>query len=90
MGWLTTLDAMFAPGTVENHRKALAAVYRYGSDLGLCQGNPAALVPRRRSDPRPHPITNIATVWPQLLAVCRDGREAAFLAVLRFAGLRRG
>ena len=49
MGWLTTLDAMFAPGTVENHRKALAAVYRYGSDLGLCQGNPAALVSTSRT-----------------------------------------
>jgi integrase len=90
MAWLTTLDGMFAPGTVENHRKGLAAVYRYGADLGLCSGNPAALVPRRRADPRPHPIVNIAEVWPRLVAACKDGREAAFLGVLRFAGLRRG
>lgn len=90
MAWLTTLDSMFSPGTVENHRKGLAAVYRYGSDLGLCQGNPAALVPRRRADPKPHPIVNISEVWPRLLDVCADDRERAFLGVLRFAGLRRG
>ncbi len=90
VAWMCSLDSQFGPGTVENHRKAVMAVYRYGADLGLSSGNPAALVPARRSQPDPRPIVNIAEVWPLLLDACRDGREAAFLGVMRYAGLRRG
>ncbi|MBK9497094.1 MAG: tyrosine-type recombinase/integrase [Xanthomonadales bacterium] len=90
MAWLCSLDAQFSPGTVENHRKGLAALYRYAADLGLSTGNPAALVPRRRADPSPHPITDIGTVWPLLMDACQTHRERALLGVMRFAGLRRG
>jgi len=92
MVWLAHLDALYEPGTVDNHRKGLSAVYTYGAMLNLSHGNPAAgaFIPRRRSSGKPHPIVNIAEVWPLLLAECADAREAAFLGALRFAGLRRG
>jgi integrase len=90
MDWMVALDTQFGPGTVENHRKALSAVYTYGGQLGLSSGNPAALVPSRRPVAAPRPIVNIAEVWPAILEACRDGREQAFLGVMRFAGLRKG
>jgi len=88
--WMVSLDAIFAPGTVENHRKGLMALYRFGAELGLCSGNPAACVPSRRPDPKPHAIVNIKELWPQFMAACRDDRERAFLGVLWMALLRRG
>lgn len=88
--WMVALDAIMAPGTVDQHRRSLAAVYSYGADLGVSSGNPAKRVPPRKHRPDPRPILNIAELWPELLAVCQDDRERAFLGVLRFAGLRRG
>lgn len=88
--WMVALDSQFAPGTVDQHRRSLSAVYRYAADLGVSQGNPAALAPARRHKPDPRPIVNIAQLWPTLLDVCQGAREQAFLGVLRFAGLRRG
>ena len=88
--WMCSLDAIMAPGTVDQHRRSLSAVYSYAGDYGISQGNPAKVTPRRKHRPDPRPILNINELWPALLEVCEDEREQAFLGVLRFAGLRRG
>jgi integrase len=90
MAWLVSLDGQFSPGTVENHRKALAALYAYGAKLGVSTGNPAALCPARRVEGKPSPIQGIGEWWPRFLAVAADDRERALLGVFRFTGLRRG
>ena len=90
LAWCSSMRATFGEATVYLHWKTLRAVYRYGADLGLTTGNPAALVPVRKPSSTPAPIVNIAELWPSILAAGEDPRERAFLGVLRFAGLRRG
>jgi integrase len=90
MAWCVSLRSQFGEGTTHGHWSRLRTVYRYGADLGLCSGNPAALVPMRKPQGKPHPILDIDAQWPELLSVCVDERERAFLGVMRFAGLRRG
>jgi integrase len=90
--WYHALLGHFAPTSAYAHLKNLAAVYRYGSEYGVTQGNPAAVVLRdvEPPDPQPTPVVAIDAVWPRFMAACLDDRERAYLGVLRFAGLRRG
>jgi integrase len=88
--WMCALDGIMEPGTVDQHRRSLSAVYSYASDLTISQGNPAKRATPRKHRPDPRPILNINELWPTLLEVCQDERERAFLGVMRFAGLRRG
>lgn len=91
LGWMAALRGMgYGEDTVDHHRKNLAALYKYGADLGLSSGNPAALAPHGRPKGKPCPILDIAAKWPLFLDVCADARERAFIGVMRFAGLRRG
>ena len=96
--WLDALSAMPGrrPGstmeeaTVELHRSNLRRAFEWGNAAGMCWGNPAALVAKRRFKRTPKAIPNIARAFPRLAATASDPREAAFLATLRFAGLRVG
>lgn len=90
MAWVEQLRARFKPGTADHHLGGLAAVYKYGADLGLSSGNPARFVPKLRRDGQPRPIVNIVELWPALLACCETQRERLWLALLRYTGMRRG
>lgn len=88
--WCRSLRGVFGEGTVYLHWKTLRAVYRYGAELTVSAGNPAARVPLRKPHATPRPIVNIDEAWPLLLGQCEGEREAAFLGVLRYTGVRRG
>lgn len=91
--WLAALSAGgLAPGTVAMHRDILHGVYVFGNATALARGNPAhrSVCPwKRPPPPEPHPIRNIAEVWPKVVqAFQADARQLAFLATLRFTGVR--
>lgn len=90
--WLAALSSELeqGPGTVGQRRHHLMAVYSYGQKCGRVSANPVALCPYRAPrPPEPKAILDIETVFPKLLAVCRDMRERAFLTLLRYSGLRK-
>ncbi|MFZ5469483.1 MAG: tyrosine-type recombinase/integrase [Myxococcota bacterium] len=91
--WLAALGRMgHGAGTAELRRQVLAALYSWGMSAGLVSANPAALckgILHRPPRADIHPgVRELLDAWPALLSACATEREAGFLGVLRFAGLR--
>lgn len=83
------LDLGYNPRTADMHRYILGGLFAWSRDAGLVSTNPVALSRRVRPPPaESHPIRNIGTTFPLLLTICRDQRERALLAVLRYTGCR--
>lgn len=90
--WLAAmLSAGNGPGTVENRRACLAAVYTYAQQAGWATSHPVALAPWKR----PAPPDKLAWRGDDLVRrfdlaqrACVSPTERAFLGLLRFAALR--
>lgn len=89
--WLTRLLPTRAPTTVRLHFWDLASLYNWGNAANFVGYNPLYKKKFKVADPLRRAIWNIHEKWPELLATAGDDERArAWLAVLRFTGLREG
>jgi integrase len=89
IGLVESLRHRYEPGTVFLYWSTLRTVFQLGAKAGYSRGNPAWPLALAKPKGKPHHIRDIGAQWPKMMAACVTARERAFVAVQRFAGVRR-
>lgn len=88
--WLSDMKlAGYNDSTINLRRTDLVHVYEAGSRCTVSYGNPAIVLPWRKVVPKRAPLKDVTSTWAFLRAAL-SRRELAFVAVLRFTGVRKG
>ena len=92
LGWLSSLvTAGYEPTTVTLHRTNLVHIFEVGAMCGVTQGNPMRTVRWQKVAPQRRALSDVLGTWEFVRASdLFTLRERAFIAVLRFCGLRKG